>query len=165
MGTRHRRLLSSFTIKPESKKRQERQEREAKQEEAAEARGNRGKKPHYINEECPPWINETIWTKLVKLQGSEKFRQKFEQMKFANSCRCTKGRTGPLGEVGITERLRIQLARSPDPEEVIHEMHRDKGYPRRNKRPSVSMSSKHTSADENVSCGDEDPLLPLVRAS
>lgn len=250
MGTRHRRLLSSFTIKPESTKRQERREREAKREEAAEARGNRGKKPHYINvssegkpyglgitvwndslaklvrgldpsyidvrqqpfhlmdilmtrlsedfdyseplnpawlrqrignalssyrhelirmiqlqQERPPWINETIWTKLVKLEGSEKFRQKSEQMKFANSCRRTKGRTGPLGEVGITERLRIQLGRSPDPEEVIHEMHRDKGYSGRNKRPSVSMSSKHTSANENVSCGDEDPLLPSVCAS
>lgn len=53
--------------------------------------------------EQPKWVSEEIWHKLVKLEGSENFKVKSEQMRFANSCRRTKGRTGPLGEVGIRE--------------------------------------------------------------
>ena len=64
----------------------------------------------------PAWISETICEKLVKLESSNKFRQKSEQMRHANSCRRTKGRCGPLGEVGITERLRHHLGRSLEPD-------------------------------------------------
>lgn len=38
------------------------------------------------------------------------------------------GRTGPSGEVGVRQRLRRALRRSPDPEEIKQEMARDKGY-------------------------------------
>ncbi|KAG0573401.1 hypothetical protein KC19_VG175600 [Ceratodon purpureus] len=38
------------------------------------------------------------------------------------------GRTGPLGEVDITERLGERLGRTPAPDEVEEEMTRDKGY-------------------------------------
>ena len=98
----------------------------------------------------PAWISEEIWSKLVKIESSEKFRQKSEQMRHANSCRRTKGRTGPIGEVGVTERLRHQLGRTPDPDEVLEEMHRDKGYSGRTRRRSVTESSKRPSDAENV---------------
>ncbi|KAG0596262.1 hypothetical protein M758_UG238100 [Ceratodon purpureus] len=79
-------------------------------------------------EERQAWVKENVWEKVKELESSEKFRVKSEQMRYANSCRRTKGRIGPLGEVGITERLRRQLGRHPDPEEVQEEMRRDKGY-------------------------------------
>ncbi|KAG0572399.1 hypothetical protein KC19_VG091600 [Ceratodon purpureus] len=62
------------------------------------------------------------------MEGSEKFKLKSEQMKFANFYRRNKGRTSPLGQVGIRERLRVQLRRSLAPKEVFKEMSRDKGY-------------------------------------
>lgn len=79
-------------------------------------------------EERPMYVPESIWSKLVRMEGSEKFRAKSEQMKHANACRRSKGHTGPLGEVGVRERLRHQLGRSPEPEEVYDEMSGDKGY-------------------------------------
>ncbi|KAG0593800.1 hypothetical protein M758_UG020300 [Ceratodon purpureus] len=79
-------------------------------------------------EERPPWVKDSVWAKLQELEASDKFRMKSEQMRYANSCRRTKGRIGPLGVVGITERLRQKLGRDPDPEEVQEEMVRDKGY-------------------------------------
>ncbi|KAG0596399.1 hypothetical protein M758_UG250400 [Ceratodon purpureus] len=80
------------------------------------------------NEERPPWVKDSVWAKLQELKASDKFSLKSEHMRYVNSCRRTKGRTGPLGVVGITERLRQKLGRDPDPEEVQGEMVRDKGY-------------------------------------
>lgn len=51
--------------------------------------------------------------------------------------------TGPLGEVGIRERLRRQLTTSLDLEEIQAEMARDKGYGGRSKRKHVQDSLMH----------------------
>lgn len=94
------------------------------------------------NQDRPMWVSKRIWEKLVKLAGLEKFRIKSEQMRYANSCRRNKGRTGPLGEAGITERLRRQLLRSPTLDEVHEEMQRDKGYSGRSRKVPLSVYSR-----------------------
>ena len=93
-------------------------------------------------------MKESIWAKLTELEASEKFKRKSEQMRFANSCRRTKGRTGPIGEVGITERLRVRLGRYPHPDEIHQEMVRDKGYPGRTRNVSGGYQTK--SGSDNV---------------
>ncbi|KAG0574704.1 hypothetical protein KC19_VG283900 [Ceratodon purpureus] len=107
------------------------------------------------------------------MEGSEKFRAKSEQMKYANACRRSKGRTGPLGEVGIRERLRHRLNRSPAPEEVVAEMTRDKGYSgaRKSIRHGRSSPSESEATDSSLpflrtepSCEPEHPPpLPTVQ--
>lgn len=64
----------------------------------------------------------------MKLANSKQRVEKSEQGRYANACRRTYVRTGSRGLNGIRERLREQLKRSPDPEEVEFEMSRDKGY-------------------------------------
>ena len=90
-------------------------------------------------EECPSWVKHDVWEKLVKIHGSLQFKQKSEQMRYANSCRKRKGRTGPIGVVGIVERLRLKFSREPDEDEVEVEVVRDKGYSGRTKsKPSTT---------------------------
>ena len=76
----------------------------------------------------PLHIDREVWERLVKLANSKQREEKSEQGRYANACRKTYGRTGCRGENGIRERLREQLKRSPDPEEMEFEMNRDKGY-------------------------------------
>ena len=102
----------------------------------------------------PPWVSATVWGKLVKLEGSDKFRLKSAQMKHANACRKNKGRTGPLGEAGITERLRLQLQRSPTADEIYEEMTRDKGYGGRSRKAIRPQSSKSQGEQEDESLGN-----------
>lgn len=130
-------------------------------------------------EDRPAWVTENIWSKLQELEASQKFRVKSEQMRFANSCRRTKGRTGPLGEVGITERLRQQLGRHPDPDEVQEEMLRDKGYSGRVRSISAARGSPggttyrlgertgtSTTSQRSVSlCADESPRINVTPVS
>lgn len=71
----------------------------------------------------PPWVSESVWEKLVKMSESEKYKRKSEAKRYANSCRRSYGRTGPIGEVGIIERLRKILGRSPAQDEIQVEMH------------------------------------------
>ena len=78
-------------------------------------------------------------------------------MKYANACRRSKGRTGPLGAVGIRERLRQQLGRSPDLDELDDEMRRDKRYPGRSRRKIVSPSSLPESGGDGISEMSERP--------
>ncbi|KAG0594661.1 hypothetical protein M758_UG097200 [Ceratodon purpureus] len=106
--------------------------------------------------ERPAWVSEATWSKLVAMEGSEKFRAKSEAMRHANACRRNKGRTGPLGEVGVRERLRIQLGRSPEPEDVYAEMARDKGYSRKSKSADARESAPRRTTDE-------DDRLPTLR--
>ena len=54
--------------------------------------------------------------------------KKSESCRRANASRINLGRTGLSGEVGVKQRLRRALRRSPDPEEIQHEMARNKGY-------------------------------------
>ncbi|KAG0623381.1 hypothetical protein M758_3G170400 [Ceratodon purpureus] len=86
------------------------------------------------------------------MEGSDLFRAKSEQMKFANSYRRNKGRTGPLGEVGIKERLRQPLQHSLAPEEVYDEMNRDKGHSEKSKSTNhgSSMSRSPFPCEPNV---------------
>ena len=70
------------------------------------------------HEDRPQWVSQEIWSRLVTMSGTEKFKAKSEQMRYANACRKTKGRTGPIGVAGVTEKLRERLGRTPDPEEV-----------------------------------------------
>ena len=77
------------------------------------------------------WVSEAIWSRLVTMAGSEKFKLKSEQMKYANACRKLKGRIGPIGVAGVTEKLRERLGRTPDPDEIQEELRRDKGQERR----------------------------------
>lgn len=105
-------------------------------------------------ESRPPWVSESIWEKLVKMESSVKFKQKSEAMKYAQSCRRSYGRTGPIGEAGIIERLTKKLRRSPAPDEVYEEMHRDKGYGGRCRRLRHTEQSSTHSQDESLAEGD-----------
>ena len=107
-------------------------------------------------QERPPWLKEAVWEKLVKLEASEKFRTKSSQMKYANACRKNKGKTGPLGVAGITERLRQQLQRTPSPSEVFEEMRRDKGYSGRSRRVK-DVDTGNSNADPGVDTVDKMP--------
>ena len=90
-----------------------------------------------------------MWDKLVKIQQSEEFKQKLAQMKYANFCRKTKGRTCPLGIVGITEWLRHRLGRSLDEDEIKAETTRDKGFARRLRKKSTVSTLKLLSAQKD----------------
>ena len=99
-------------------------------------------------EERPTWVKNEIWEKLVRFQRSEEHKQKSLQMRYANSCRKRKGRTRPIGVVGIVERLREKLRRTPDDVEVETEMLRDKGYSRKVKRRSSQVSANEGSRSQ-----------------
>lgn len=86
-------------------------------------------------------------------------------MRHANSCRRTKGGTGPNGEVGITGRLQHQLGHSPEPDEVFEEMQRDKGYSGKHRRRSVTGSSKRSSVEENIVSGTNNGQSPRDRTN
>lgn len=70
----------------------------------------------------PQWVSEEIWCRLVTMAGSEKFKTKSEQMRHANACKKSKGRTRPMGVAGVTEKLRQRLGRTPDPEAIQEEL-------------------------------------------
>ena len=76
---------------------------------------------------CPSVMDKKVWERLELLASSEQRIRRSEHGRFANSCRRTLGRTGASGEDGVRERLREKFGRSPDPNEVAHEMQRDKG--------------------------------------
>lgn len=61
----------------------------------------------------------------------------------ANAARVNFGRTRRSREVGIRERLRKMLRRSPDPEEIQFEIVQDKGYGGRLKRKQLQDSIMH----------------------
>ena len=77
---------------------------------------------------CPPGVKLEHWEKLKRYSESESYHRKSEAMKRASACRQTLGRTGPGGEIGVRESLKVRLRRSPDPDEVRIEMSREKGY-------------------------------------
>ena len=58
---------------------------------------------------------------------SKQWEDKSLQGRYANACRKTINRTGNRGVNGVRESLREILGRSPDPDEVYTEAHRDKG--------------------------------------
>ena len=109
----------------------------------------------------PVWVSEEIWSKLVAMAGSEKYKKKSEQMKRANACRKSKGRTGPIGIAGITERLQIRLGRTPDPEEVQEEAQRDKSADRRPRTRIVDSTEEDLGAATTAPRFDENLVEEL----
>lgn len=75
----------------------------------------------------PNHIDSGVWERLLKLHASKQWEEKSQQGKHANSMRKTMNRTGNRGVHGVRENLRETLGRSPDPDEVYAEVHRDKG--------------------------------------
>jgi len=78
--------------------------------------------------QVPPRVDKDIWYNLERISVDPKYKEKFEAMWHANSCRRTLGHTGPKGKMGIVEDLREQLGHSPDPDKIDDKMKRDKGY-------------------------------------
>lgn len=76
----------------------------------------------------PSHMDEPVWRRLEKLASSEQRQTRTEHARYANGCRRTLGRTGSLGVHGVREKLRELYGRSPDPDEVLEEMERHKGY-------------------------------------
>ena len=93
----------------------------------------------------PHWISEKIWRKLVIMADSDAFKAKSQQMKLANACRPTLGRTGPIGVAGITERLRMQLGKTLDSDEVEDEVNRNKGYSGKSRERKLKSLREHVS--------------------
>ena len=75
----------------------------------------------------PMHIDAEVWGRLQKLAMSKQWEDKSQQGRYANACRKTINRTGNRGVNGVRESLREILGRSPDPDEVYTEAHRDKG--------------------------------------
>ena len=111
-------------------------------------------------EERPIWAKNEVWEKLVRFHRSEEYKQKSLQMQYANSCRKRKGRTGPIGVVGIVERLREKLRRTPDDVEVETEMLQDEGYSSKVKRRlshvSVNEGSRSQMGSSDCNRGTTD---------
>ena len=76
----------------------------------------------------PQKLSDRSWQTLRKQMQSPAGIKKSESCRRANASRINLGRTGLSGEVGVKQRLRRALRRSPDPEEIQHEMARNKGY-------------------------------------
>ena len=85
----------------------------------------------------PDKVSDRSWNLLAKQMDSPTQIRKSEICSRANASRVNFGRTGPSREVGVKERLRRKLRRSPDPEEINFEMARDKGYGGRSTRKKV----------------------------
>ena len=82
-------------------------------------------------------VTDRAWRSLKReLENPATIRKSISCSK-ANASRVNFGRTGPSREVGVRERLRKMLRRSPDPEEIQFEMARDKGYGGRSKRKQI----------------------------
>ena len=105
----------------------------------------------------PKNIDAEVWMRLQKLAASKQWEEKSLQGRYANACRKTINRTGNRGVNGVRENLREILGRSPDPDEVYAEAHRDKGS--RVKKDLDKISTKWSnSAEEDTSeeAGDEE---------
>ena len=104
----------------------------------------------------PEDVSDRTWRSLARQLESPATIRKAEICSRANASRVNFGRTGPSGEVGVRERLRRQLKRSPEPEEVRFEMARNKGYSGRSKRNMNSDNIMHGSRNAGVSLEDEE---------
>jgi hypothetical protein len=98
----------------------------------------------------PEDVTDRAWRSLKKELQNPATIQKSMMCSKANASRVNFGRTGPSGEVGVRERLRRQLRRSPDPEEIQQEMARDKGYGGRSKRKHIEASIMHNTVRSSL---------------
>ena len=97
------------------------------------------------NEPKPEDVSDRTWRSLKRELENPATIRKLQNCSKANASRMNFGRTGPSGEVGVRERLRKRLRRSPDPEEIRFEMARDKGYGGRSKRMQNEDNVMHGS--------------------
>jgi len=97
------------------------------------------------NEPKPDGMSDRVWRTLEKQLHSLATMTKIENCSRANASRMNFGRTGPSGEVGVRQRLRKWLRRSPNPEEISFEMARDKGYGGRSRINKENMDIMHGS--------------------
>ena len=93
----------------------------------------------------PDDITDRTWRSLEKELQNLATMRKAKLCNLANASRSNFGRTCPSREVGVRERLRKQLRRSPEPEEIAVEMARDKGYGGHSKRRKVTDNVMHGS--------------------
>ena len=100
------------------------------------------------NEPKPEDVSDRAWRTLGKQLQSLSTVKKMESCSRANASRMNFGRTRPSGEVGVRERLRKWLRRSPYPEEINFEMARNKGYGGRSRPKKESMNVMHGSAPQ-----------------
>ena len=101
-------------------------------------------------------VLDRSWRSLARELENPMSIKKAEICSRANTSRLNFGRTGPSGEVGVRERLRKKLKRSPEPEEINFEMARDKGYGGRSKRIKPTDNIMHGSRDEDVRLDEEE---------
>ena len=110
----------------------------------------------------PLHIDHEVWERLVKLAASRQRQEKSEQGRYANACRRSFGRTGSRGINGVKERLREQLNRSPDPDEMEFELSRDKGYGRyKTKRGLVKLEEESPDPSTAENSMQSPSRLPL----
>jgi hypothetical protein len=93
----------------------------------------------------PADVSDRTWRSLKRELQNPATIRKSQSCSKANASRMNFGRTGPSGEVGVRERLRKRLRRSPEPEEIRFEMARDKGYGGQSRRKRVTDSVMHGS--------------------
>ena len=99
----------------------------------------------------PMHIDAEVWERLQKLAASKQWEDKSQQGKYANACRKTINRTGNRGVNGVRESLREILGRSPDPDEVYTEAHRDKGSRMKKEKKDIVSKKWDSSAQEDTS--------------
>ena len=98
-------------------------------------------------------FDEEIWDRLEKLASSKQREDRIQHGQYANGCRRTMGRTGLLGMEGVRRKLSDWYGRSSDPEEIAHEMERDKGY---GKTPTASHAVTEVARKEFMEDDRED---------
>ena len=110
----------------------------------------------------PLHIDHEVWERLVKLAASRQRQEKSEQGRYANACHISFGRIGSRGINGVRERLREQLNRSPDPDEMEFELSRDKGYGRyKTKRGLVKLEEESPDPSTAENSMQSPSRLPL----
>lgn len=98
----------------------------------------------------PMHIDAEVWERLQKLAASKQWEEKSQQGRYANACRKTINRTGSRGVNGVRENLREILGRSPDPDEVYTEAHRDKGSRMKKEEKEVVSIKWDNTAEEDT---------------
>ena len=102
----------------------------------------------------PSTVSDKTWRTLERQLENPASIKKFEDCRKANASRMNFGRTGPSGEVGVRQKLRRILKRSPDPEEIRFEMGCDKGYGGRHQNKQNNLNVMHGSGSRKRSIVD-----------
>jgi len=99
----------------------------------------------------PMHVDAEVWERLQRLAASKQWEEKSQQGRYANACRKTINRTGNRGVNGVRENLREILGRSPDPDEVYSEAHREKGSRVKKEKKDAVSTKWDSSAQEDTS--------------